>query len=266
MEGDEVLARLPARRDDGGRFTFWWPSYRSGLSLATRQLLADNLIQACIGIAASENRFHYLESKPADDVPDLSCWLAALTSQGFRQIAIAHLLSRRVDQPLSLSPPVANRARIICGDEISLDQLKETFIAYQSETLDRADADPVQDKAAAFRELVLDGHSLETNLSLWRVCILDNKPVGFVATRIESGQDSNAQTGTVLSIGILPSVRRRGLGKVLLQEGLKALKSHGATTVQALVDNENTPSLGLHHWAGFKKLPERYMVYRRNLS
>lgn len=266
LKKNEVVARLAARKDDGGRFTFWWPSYLKGLSRSNRQFIGESLIQACINLATSDNRFRYLETKPADDVPDLQVWLASLKNRRFHMRSVAHLLYKRIAEPFSFSDGTINGIKVVRGDEVSLDLLEETFRAYQSDSRDRADSDPITDKTAAFRELLEETGSSQPKLFLWPVALVRNKPVGFAAVSVDTRFEARDLTGTILSIGVLPMLRRRGLGKVLLAEALNALKSYGAKAVQALVDDENRPSLALHQWAGFELMPERYMVYRRNLQ
>jgi mycothiol synthase len=53
-------------------------------------------------------------------------------------------------------------------------------------------------------------------------------------------------------MGVAPEYRRQGLGKLILQAGLKHLADSGIQTVELTADNENKAACSLYEGAGFE--------------
>ena len=66
----------------------------------------------------------------------------------------------------------------------------------------------------------------------------------------------------LLDIQVLPSARRQGWGRFLLQGSLGALASEGVNTCHLEVRRSNTAALSLYHKQGFEKVGERANYYR----
>ena len=58
--------------------------------------------------------------------------------------------------------------------------------------------------------------------------------------------------GIISMIGIDPAYRQQGLGRPLLQAGLKYLTSQGVSYVELEVDSQNGPAVGLYQGMGFE--------------
>ncbi len=66
----------------------------------------------------------------------------------------------------------------------------------------------------------------------------------------------------LLDIQVLPSARRRGLGRFLLQCSLGALTVEGIKTCHLEARRSNTAALTLYHELGFQKVGERANYYQ----
>lgn len=66
----------------------------------------------------------------------------------------------------------------------------------------------------------------------------------------------------LLDIQVLPSARRQGWGRFLLQSSLRTLASEGVNTCHLEVRRSNAAALSLYHKQGFEKVGERANYYR----
>jgi mycothiol synthase len=84
---------------------------------------------------------------------------------------------------------------------------------------------------------------------------LDGKPVGYVEAGIDSKfiKYKGIRRGWIMSIGVLESLRIKGIGTALMQQGMEFLKSKGMTDVELGVDDSNpTKAIELYKKVGFK--------------
>lgn len=70
-----------------------------------------------------------------------------------------------------------------------------------------------------------------------------------------------APEGEVLALSVLPEARRRGIGRLLLQNGMKMLKSGGACVLYLDVRESNAPARGLYSALGFREIGRRRGFY-----
>jgi [ribosomal protein S18]-alanine N-acetyltransferase len=70
----------------------------------------------------------------------------------------------------------------------------------------------------------------------------------------------------VLSIGVLPACRRRGIGRALMEETLRRLYRDGATALLLEVDGGNEAALSLYGGLGFEQVGERPAYYTQGLD
>jgi ribosomal protein S18 acetylase RimI-like enzyme len=88
----------------------------------------------------------------------------------------------------------------------------------------------------------------------WLFTYLQGKPVGYVGVGIDNkyNAEKNAKAGWILSIGVLKPYRARGIGKRLMIEGMRLLKSKGTTEAMLGVDDQNpTNAIRLYEKVGF---------------
>ena len=67
--------------------------------------------------------------------------------------------------------------------------------------------------------------------------------------------------GEVLALAVLPEARRRGIGRFLLENGMKTLKSGGACVLYLDVRESNTPARALYAALGFEEYGRRARFY-----
>jgi mycothiol synthase len=81
-----------------------------------------------------------------------------------------------------------------------------------------------------------------------------NSAVGYCWTAriLRPDRDAGATSGRIHMMGVAPEHRGRGLGRLILQAGLKHLSNSGVQTVELTADNENTAACSLYASAGFK--------------
>ncbi len=80
------------------------------------------------------------------------------------------------------------------------------------------------------------------------------KTIGFVMSedRPPKEEEEGVREGWVAILGVVKSHRRRGLGRNLLLDSVKWLKSQGAKRILLMVDAENEKALVMYKSAGFE--------------
>ena len=92
-------------------------------------------------------------------------------------------------------------------------------------------------------------------LAMLRGRVGASKPVGFAILR------STAEEAEILSIGVLPGTRGRGIGAALLRDALERLPHHRARRLFLEVDGGNTAALALYRRFGFDEVGRRKSYY-----
>lgn len=102
---------------------------------------------------------------------------------------------------------------------------------------------------------VLDGHRRGGRFdpSLWSLLMLRGRPVGVLLLNAAT----HAAGLELVYLGLVPEVRGRGLGRVLIDRALGVAQSRGDRAVMLAVDEENAPALRLYRAAGFKRTARR---------
>ncbi len=80
--------------------------------------------------------------------------------------------------------------------------------------------------------------------------------VGFVLVRIV------ADEAEILTIAVRPVYRRRGFGRMLMDEALRRLHRAGASACFLEVDRGNAPAVALYRALGFQVVGERRNYYQ----
>ena len=86
----------------------------------------------------------------------------------------------------------------------------------------------------------------------------DAEPVGFA---IAAAADDEAE---ILSIGVPPRHRRKGVGSALLRGVVETARGMGAATVFLEVAADNAPAAALYRGFGFRQVGLRRNYYRRS--
>jgi len=88
----------------------------------------------------------------------------------------------------------------------------------------------------------------------------DGQPVGFVIARSIAGE------AEIVSIGVHPAWRRRGIGAALLADAVARSAALGAAAVFLEVGEDNPSAIALYLSAGFETVGRRPDYYRRKTS
>lgn len=89
------------------------------------------------------------------------------------------------------------------------------------------------------------------------LAMLDGEPVGFVMARVA------AEDAEILAIGVLPSGRRRGVGRRLVEAALIGARHLGATALFLEVAEDNEAARTLYKACGFFSVGRRPGYYKR---
>jgi ribosomal-protein-alanine N-acetyltransferase len=81
------------------------------------------------------------------------------------------------------------------------------------------------------------------------------KPAGFILYRLV------ADEAEILSVAVKPGLRRRGIGKRLLQETLRHLYSEGAHGIHLEVEDSNPAAIALYKGMEFRESGKRSAYY-----
>ena len=77
---------------------------------------------------------------------------------------------------------------------------------------------------------------------------------------------SDGEEAEILSIGVLPACRRRGIARALMEETLRRLYRDGAAALLLEVDAGNAAALTLYAGLGFTQVGERPAYYTQGLD
>ncbi|WP_227305704.1 GNAT family N-acetyltransferase [Acidisoma cellulosilyticum] len=109
--------------------------------------------------------------------------------------------------------------------------------------------------AAAFPEEPWGAAAFQTQLEMHGVVGLLDKRGGLLVLRV------TADEAEILTIGVLPSLRRRGLARGLLHAGLARASGLGATSIFLEVDMGNRAAQALYAKSGFSEVGRRKRYY-----
>lgn len=126
------------------------------------------------------------------------------------------------------------------------------------------------DREAFTRQQMI--HLLTDYNSVGLIAKVDEKIVGFIIGMIYF--DRNSSVGHILTIDVLPTYRRRGIGQMLIQEMEKIFKNKGVRTCRLEVREDNIAALRLYQKLGYEavaKLKNYYgnfhgIYLRKNLT
>jgi ribosomal protein S18 acetylase RimI-like enzyme len=133
------------------------------------------------------------------------------------------------------------------------------------------DADKVADLDSEYIEMSipqLDGqtrkYTFKQNIL---VCCFDAKPVGFVRT-FDLSQGKQNGAGQIAQIAVKEEVRRKGVGKLLLTQGVEKLKSAGVKMIILDTMADNVSAHALYEKVGFTKMVDAgsHYLYSMQLS
>lgn len=133
------------------------------------------------------------------------------------------------------------------------------------------DANEVADLDTEYVELSVpqsDGqtrsHRFKQNIL---VCIYETMPVGFVRT-FDLSQGMPYGVGQIAQIAVKKEARHKGIGTLLLIQGIEKLKSSGVKMIILDTMANNTAAHALYEKTGFKKVvdADSHYLYSKELS
>ncbi|QEX25290.1 ribosomal-protein-alanine N-acetyltransferase [Hypericibacter adhaerens] len=87
--------------------------------------------------------------------------------------------------------------------------------------------------------------------------LIDGVPAGLVIARVAGGE------AEILTLGVTPDARRRGLARLLLDETVSHAAAEGAERLFLEVAEDNLPAQSLYHGADFVRVGRRPDYYAR---
>ncbi len=109
-------------------------------------------------------------------------------------------------------------------------------------------------------EDILTGHRAtgEFDPRLWMLLRLNGRAIGVLLL------NANAAQGTIelVYIGLAPEARRRGLARLLLHHGLRAVARRVEKSMTLAVDERNLPAVRLYQSEGLRRLLRRVAMFR----
>jgi ribosomal-protein-alanine N-acetyltransferase len=110
-------------------------------------------------------------------------------------------------------------------------------------------------QAAAFPDDPWGAAAFHTQLEMHGVIALLDRRGGLILLRVTMDE------AEILTIGVLPRLRRQGLARALLQAGMRKAAELGATTMFLEVDTGNQAARALYAAAGFAQVGLRPGYY-----
>ena len=89
------------------------------------------------------------------------------------------------------------------------------------------------------------------------LAVRNGQPAGLILLQMQPPD------GEVLTLGVLPGLRRQGIAAALLSRALEAARQAGATRLLLEVAADNGPALAFYRRHGFLPLSRRPGYYRR---
>jgi ribosomal-protein-alanine N-acetyltransferase len=95
----------------------------------------------------------------------------------------------------------------------------------------------------------------------------DGMPIGYIMCRIEYGFSTTkrfglARKGHIVSVAVLESHRRNGLGRALVEEAIKGMKDRGCSETYLEVRVSNKDAIRLYENMNFKVVSTLQNYYR----
>ncbi len=102
-------------------------------------------------------------------------------------------------------------------------------------------------------------YEIKNSDTIFKVVVVDDHVVGFVCIR------SMLDITHVMDLAVLPAMRKRGIGCVLLKEALKELRKQRPETAQVTLEvrESNMAAIRVYEKSGFKKAGSRKQYFRK---
>jgi mycothiol synthase len=177
------------------------------------------------------------------------------TESGFAPVRIHVELERELEEPLisDKEPEMGDVTHFSEGDEPLLAELQNRIFT-GSWGFSPNSAEEIEYYLDFTQSRVSDVLLLKDGENL----------IGYLWAHPSVWEDSAHKKGRIHMFGIVPEYQGRGLGKKLLNVGLRDLRGKGNKTVELTVDEANRPACVLYESLGFKEKYTR-LWYERSL-
>lgn len=241
-QGEQLLGVMLATPAPGSVGLVWPPQT---LRIVERPAIEDALVQDVLSwLGAQGVKICQALLRP-EEIP----LGKPLLRNGFQHITSLSFLQFRLDRyhkPLSAEPALEFRPYDIGTHGALAATLLRTYQA----TLDCPELNGVRTI-----EETLAGHQAQGQFDprRWWLARLGEEPVGVLL--VNAACDD--QAWEIIYMGLIPSVRGRGLGQELLAKALHEAQQAGVKKLTLSVDRRNQPALRLYRRVGFETVEQR---------
>jgi ribosomal protein S18 acetylase RimI-like enzyme len=248
--GEVLRGAMLSLRMPGASGVVWLPRTRD----ANDALCAGALIEAAVDwLRAGGVKVAQCLPRPAEAGD-----AALLERHGFRHITALWFLRHEGEIPVG-HLGVGSRLSFEDWNSAGTDLFGATLLRTYEQTLDCPELNGTRSVAE-----VLDGHRAQGRHDprLWRLARCNGEPAGvlIIASLPET------ESWEIAYMGIVPEMRRQGLGREMLLETLCEAKAAGVLEVTLSVDMRNQPARALYRGLGFEPYDVREVylaVWRR---
>jgi len=251
LDGPAVAGRLGGYVAPTGALRLWSVGYGDTVPEDARDEMAGALVSRAVAVARHRPDVRFVESRPGYDSPHLRRLLAALEGNGLRRVKQAHVYSAPAAswKHDGRDPRGLELERTVSVDDGTL----ALYDRVRAHTLDRADAQRLEPPHGVRADLERQA----PNSPAW-VARFDDDVVGFLWVAV----DVTEREAWIVDVGVDPDRRRRGIARALLSRATRELAEAGISTLLALIDDENYPSIALHEGLGLTRSDGPFWTYR----
>jgi ribosomal protein S18 acetylase RimI-like enzyme len=89
----------------------------------------------------------------------------------------------------------------------------------------------------------------------WEVAYIENQAVGITMPQLH---DEKGECGSNFLVGVIPEVRKKGIGKILQRRAIKRLMKRGAGLIVGSTHVKNTPMIRIFEALGYEFVEYQY--------
>lgn len=178
---------------------------------------------------------------------------------GLRRLAILAYMERPVPKRNSIPQPVfPDDVRIERYRSEHRKQLEQLLLKTYDRTLDCPGLAGLRRPAD-----VVEGHMYSGIFKPeWWVLVRERKSDRLIGVSLLNGSAGSGSIELVY-LGVIPDVRGRGIGRALLQHGLRMIAGSRERNVVLAVDESNAPALDIYEDLGFHRTIRRVALVRK---
>lgn len=231
------LARFTVERYGLGLST-WRPWFRDEATRDERAVGRRFIAGALSDILRAE-RLPFIESSVGDDEDPKRFWRDDLLASGFLTVCRNRHWTRRLRPGQVLDTPTVPGLTFSLHRTVD-DEVRSCVKAAKAGSLDR------------WYRLEARYGGVATDYDAVVLARLDGRAIGACGLLSDEPGDAGIW---LKHLGVVPEARRRGIGAALLGEALRECARPGVEMAQALIEEQNEPSIGLFRACGFE--PQR---------